>query len=437
MTGCSMTGSSLDHDPLSADAIQARIDELAQFSAEPDRLTRLALTDLMSSVAMLVARWMRDAGMAVRFDGACNVIGRYEGIEPGIPALMLGSHIDTVKDAGRFDGILGVVTAIACVEALHRRGARRPFAIEVAAFGDEEGCRFGTGVVGSRVLAGRFDAGRLSLRDAQGVSAQEALLALGVDPLRITDAAVAPGRLLAYVELHIEQGPVLEEKGASLGCVTGITGAGRLFVRIDGMAGHAGTVPMVSRKDALAAAAECVLAVEAISCRYGAVGTVGSLSVLPGAANVIPGESGFSVDIRALDNAARRSCLAAVAAEIEAIARRRGVAAEILRLGNRDTVACAPWLMGCLRRAIATQEPLAVDLPSGAGHDGGSMSAITDIGMIFVRCRGGISHNPQEHVAALDIARGAQALFSFVTDFEAPQRRPSPTPSFEPETSHA
>jgi allantoate deiminase len=426
-----------NRDPLSSTAIQEWIDELAQLTSEPDRLTRLALTDVMADALRLVGRWMEEAGMAVRFDGAGNVIGRYEGVEPGLPALMLGSHIDTVKDAGRFDGVLGVVTAIACVETLHRQGERLPFAIEVAAFGDEEGVRFGTGVVGSRVLAGLFDPRRLALHDADAIAGTEALLALGLDPSRVPEAEILPEKLLAYVELHIEQGPVLEEKGASLGCVTGITGAGRLLVTISGVAGHAGTVPMESRKDALTAAAECVLTVEAAGRRNGAVGTVGSFSIRPDAANVIPGEAHFSVDIRSLDNAARNKALNEVISGIQEIAARRGVKADITRLGNRDTIPCAPWLMAQIRQAIAKTEPLAVDLPSGAGHDGGSMSRITDIGMIFVRCRGGVSHNPEEYVSPEDIERGAAALFSFVTHFQPAQHRLSPAAPSEVEISNA
>ncbi|MGQ4275199.1 allantoate amidohydrolase [Terrihabitans sp. B22-R8] len=427
--------STQDISPLSAEAIQARIDGLAALSSDAGRLTRLALSASMADAMALVAEWMREAGMSVRLDTAGNVIGRYEAREPGQPALMLGSHIDTVRDAGRFDGILGVVTAIACVQALQDADTRMPFAIEIAAFGDEEGVRFGSGIVGAKAVAGRFEPGQLRLRDEGGTSAAEALVAHGLDPERVPEAAIAPTDLLGYVELHIEQGPVLEEHDVALGCVSGISGAGRLWVDLSGMAGHAGTVPMASRRDALAGAAECVLAIEKICNGVDSVGTVGALEVGPGAMNVIPGHVRFSVDIRSFDNAVRRRALAAVEAEIGAIAGRRGLGVEITRLGEGDTVPCAPWLSERIREAIIADGSPVIDLPSGAGHDGNSMSRITDIGMIFVRCKGGLSHHPAEYVSPEDIARGAAALFRFVTRFEAPQGRTSSIS--QTENSHA
>ncbi|HTR17492.1 MAG TPA: hydantoinase/carbamoylase family amidase, partial [Acetobacteraceae bacterium] len=267
-------------------AIRGRIDALAAISAQPDGLTRVFASPEQRRAASLVADWMRESGMTAREDAIGNVIGRYEATQEGAKALLLGSHLDSVRDAGRWDGPLGVVTAIACVDALRRARRRLPVAVEIVGFCDEEGTRFGATMLGSRALTGRFDPALLGLTDEAGISMAQAMREAGLDPDAIGQAARRPEAFAGYLELHIEQGPVLEREHLPVGCVTAIAGQTRLAVTFTGMAGHAGTVPMAGRHDALAAAAEAVLAIEAAAqAQPGVVGTVGRLEVLPGAVN--------------------------------------------------------------------------------------------------------------------------------------------------------
>src|SRR3954464_711595 len=258
------------------EAIVRGINELAAISEEGDKLTRIYLTSELRKAADLILSWMRDAGMSARLDAIGNVCGRYEGERPGAPCLMLGSHYDTVRDAGKWDGPLGLITAIACVADLNKRGRRLPFAIEISGFADEEGVRYPATLLGSRAVAGTFDESVLGLKDRAGITMRDALKTFGLDPDHIGAAARTRSELLAYVELHIEQGPVLETENLSVGVVTAICGATRLAAVLTGRAGHAGTVPMRLRRDALAGAAECITAIEDF-CRgdEGLVGTVG------------------------------------------------------------------------------------------------------------------------------------------------------------------
>lgn len=398
---------------------------LAAISEEEGRLTRTFLTPQHKAAGELVLGWMRAAGMSAGFDAIGNVVGRYEGSSPGLPALLLGSHLDTVRDAGRYDGMLGVLTAIACVKTLAAAGTQLPFAIEIFGFGDEEGVRFQSTLLGSRAAAGTFDRALLEKRDASGVTMAEALRAFGLDPDRIDSAARRRDQVLAYVELHIEQGPVLEARGLPLGVVTSIAGASRFALEIAGSAGHAGTVPMALRRDALAAAAEAVLAVERrCGLRPGLVGTVGQMTVAPGAVNVIPGLARFSLDIRAAEDADRRLAQQDVLAEIDALCRRRGLTLRVTRTHDNASTTCAPWLMAQLEAAVTAQGIPPIRLPSGAGHDAMALVALADVGMLFVRCAGGISHNPAESITAEDAEIGARALLHFIRHFE-PKRDPS------------
>src|SRR6478735_7349448 len=265
------------------DEIVGRIHQLGAISETPEHLARIFLSGEHRIAADLILGWMREAGMAAHLDAIGNVCGRYEGDRPGLPCLMLGSHYDTVRDAGKWDGPLGLLTAIACVADLNRRGRRLPFAIEVIGFADEEGVRFSSTLLGSRAVAGTFDQSVLDARDRAGISMRDAMVTFGLDPDHIGAAARTRGELLAYVELHIEQGPVLEQKNIPVGVVTAIAGATRLAANLTGMAGHAGTVPMALRRDALAGAAECIVAVEGF-CKTddaGLVGTVGAITALP------------------------------------------------------------------------------------------------------------------------------------------------------------
>jgi allantoate deiminase len=399
--------------------IFARVDELASVSESAIGLTRVFLSSEQKRATDLVLGWMRDAGMTARVDAIGNVVGRFEGSTPGLPALLLGSHLDTVRDAGKYDGMLGVIVPIACIDALNRAGRRLPFAIEVVGFSDEEGVRFGTTMLGSRALAGTFDPASLDRKDGDGTAMEDALLAFGLDPAAIGSAARRPGDIHAYVELHIEQGPVLEAAGLPVGCVISINGATRLEVEISGQAGHAGTVPMRGRQDALTAAAECVLAVERrCGSEDGLVGTVGKLDVSPGAINVIPGSTRFTVDVRAPDDAQRRRAVDDLLREITAIAAARKVGVVTRKIHDLAAAPCAPWLMDQIDRAIAAESTPPFRLPSGAGHDGMAMVAIADIGMIFVRCAGGISHNPAEAITLSDAEAGARVLMHFIDNFQ-------------------
>ena len=399
--------------------IAARINELGAISETPDHLARIFLTPEHRAAADLILGWMRAAGMRAHLDAIGNVCGRYEGQEPGMPSLMLGSHYDTVRDAGKWDGPLGILTAISCVAELNRRGRRLPFAIEVIGFADEEGVRFASTLLGSRAVAGTFDESVLGKSDAAGVTMRQALAGFGLDPDHVGRAARTRRELLAYVELHIEQGPVLEGLNTPLGVVTAISGATRLAARLTGMAGHAGTVPMKQRKDALAGAAECIGAVEQF-CRTdedGLVGTVGYIHAAPGATNVIPGQVSFTIDIRAPGDAHRKRAVADMVRQIETIARRRDLALQLDVTHENRSVPCADWLKSQIAGAIAAEGYPVVELPSGAGHDGMAMIAIADVGMIFVRCRGGISHHPAEHVDTIDVDAGARALLRMIENF--------------------
>src|SRR6202795_653624 len=401
------------------DEIVGRINELAAISETPGHLARLFRSREHRAAADLILGWMRSAGMVAHLDAIGNVCGRYEGERPGLPCLMLGSHYDTVRDAGRWDGPLGLITAISCVADLHKRGRRFPFAIEVTGFADEEGERFASTLLGSRAVAGTFVESALGVKDATGISMRDALVQFGLDPDHIGAAARARSELLAYVELHIEQGPVLEAKNLPVGVVTAISGATRLAASLTGMAGHAGTVPMALRRDALAGAAECIVAIEEF-CRTdegGLVGTVGYIHAIPGATNVIPGQVSFTIDLRAPSDAHRKLAVTDIVREIENIARRRKLALQIDVTNENRTVPCAPWLRSQVAAAIAAEGYRVFELPSGAGHDGMAMIDITDVAMLFVRCRGGISHHPDEHVDTADADAGARVLLGLIENF--------------------
>src|SRR5580692_11002102 len=280
------------------DEIVGRIGALGAISETPQHLARIFLSKEHRAAADLILTWMRDAGLRAHVDAIGNVCGRYEGERPGLPCLMLGSHYDTVRDAGKWDGPLGLITAISCVADLHERGRRMPFAIEVTGFADEEGVRFASTLLGSRAVAGTFNERVLGSKDSAGISMRDALIEFGLDPDHVGAAARIRSELLAYVELHIEQGPVLEAQNLPVGVVSAIAGATRLAAKLTGMAGHAGTVPMALRRDALMGAAECISKIEelCLTDEGGLVGTVGYIHAAPGATNVIPGQVHFTMD---------------------------------------------------------------------------------------------------------------------------------------------
>ena len=393
-----------------AAAVLERCARLGLVSEEPGRLVRRYATPAMRQANDLVAGWMREAGLAVREDAAGNVIGRRgEG-----KALVLGSHLDTVVDAGRYDGPLGVLGGIALAERL-AAAPPLPFALEVVAFADEEAVRYPTSFLGSSAMAGRFAPAWLRLADDRGVTMADALREFGGDPGAIASAARSPDELLAYCEVHIEQGPVLERRGAPVGVVTAITGQTHAEVAFQGEAGHAGTVPMDARRDALTGAAEWVLAVETLARgRPGLVATVGRLDVDPGARNVIPGAARLSLDVRHGSDAIRREAIADVRAEAQRVAAGREVRLTWDARGETAAVPTEPRLSERLADAVTAAGHAVERLPSGAGHDGVSMAAIAPVAMLFVRCAGGISHNPAESVAEADVAVALDVMERFV-----------------------
>jgi allantoate deiminase len=408
----------------SAQRIWDHCEALARLSELEGGLTRVFLSKEQKAANELVLGWMHTAGMSARLDAIGNIVGRYEGDRPGLPCLMMGSHLDTVRDAGKYDGMLGVVAAIECVHALNARGERLPFAIEVIGFADEEGTRFNATLLGSRAVAGTFKPEVLGNADKDGIPMREAMRAFGLDPEKIGAAARRREDIHAYAELHIEQGPVLEAEALPVGVVTAINGATRFAVEVRGMAGHAGTVPMSLRQDALAAASECVLAIERRCAAVGdLVGTVGKLECLPGAVNVVPGKVRFTIDIRAPRDAMRLAAVDDVLAEMRAIAARRDVELAVTKTHEGGVAACAPWLMEQIGAAIAAEGIAVRSLPSGAGHDGMAIIDVADIGMLFVRCEKGISHNPAEAITLADVEAAARVWLRFIENFD-PSRKP-------------
>ena len=388
----------------------AQLDALAKISSQPDGLTRLVMSHEHRKANDLIATWMRAAGMQVREDAMGNIIGRYEGHQPGAPALIVGSHLDSVRNAGRYDGPLGVVAAIAGIAALRDAGEILPHAVEVIGFCDEEGTRFGATMLGSRAVAGTFDRASLALRDDEGISLAEAMSGFGLDPTEISKAKRHPRDVLGYLELHIEQGPVLEALGLPCAAVTAINGATRLGVTLTGTAGHAGTVPMAGRHDALCAAAECVLAVEEAAKAADLVATVGRLDVPNAAINVIPGEVHFTIDLRAARDDVRLATLATLEARLLSLCAARGIGIIINKLHELAATPCAPQIIKAIDLASAKLGLETHHLGSGAGHDGMAMAGLCPIGMIFLRCKGGISHHPDESITPEDAGLGANLL---------------------------
>jgi allantoate deiminase len=413
-----MDASVADAESAAGLRLMARLEAFAQFTDEPRRLTRLFLSEAHRRAAHAFIGWCGEAGLKAKIDAAGNVVARYEGRRAGAPALMLGSHIDTVRDAGWYDGNYGALAALAVVESLSGRDERLDHAIEIVAFGDEEGVRFRTTLTGSRALAGNYPEDILDQKDADGVLMRDALISFGGDPERA--GSLRRSGVAAFVEAHIEQGPRLEAEGLPLGVVTAINGATRLEVVVDGVAGHAGATPMNLRRDALAAAAEIMLAIEERACREpDLVATVGRLEAWPGAANVIPGHVQFSVDLRAPGDANRAAALADVEARIFAIAETRGVQASIAKSHEANAYVCDSNLVAGLAKAVEAVGVPPRLLPSGAGHDTMAMGRLCPAGMLFIRCKGGVSHNPLESITVEDCAIGLKALTQFARDFRA------------------
>jgi allantoate deiminase len=373
--------------------VMSRCDALGKISEDPTRLTRTFASPSMRRANKLVGSWMRAAGMHVREDAAFNLIGRWNSPHRNAKTFLLGSHLDTVRDAGKYDGPLGVLAAIAAVELLRQRKIALPFHLEIVGFSDEEGVRYQTAYLGSNAFAGTLKSADLArIKEKQIVKARRR------------------EQFLSYAEVHIEQGPVLEAKNLAVGVVTAIAGQSRIRVEFHGVAGHAGTVPMDLRHDALAGAAELVLAAE--SC--GITATVGKLEVAPGASNVIPGHATLTLDVRHQNDARRLAAVKSLRAKARTIAKRRGLKLLWTPVQENGAVQCDKKLTQLFSQSVAQRGLAVLKLPSGAGHDAVVLSQICPVAMLFVRCQGGISHNPAESVKTADVKVAIEVLADFL-----------------------
>lgn len=410
--------------------VMARCEELARVSATPGQIERVYLSPEHARVNRLAAEWMRELGMRTWQDAAGNQVGRIG--DPAAPALLLGSHLDTVLDAGRYDGIVGVLIALEVVRLLRVPveggwSLDLPFAIEVVAFSDEEGTRFGTALLGSSAVAGTWNEAWWALTDADGVSLRQAFLEFGLDPTRVGEAARRTDELVGYLEAHIEQGPELDRAGEPLAVVSSIASARRFQFVVEGEARHAGGTPYDMRHDALLGASEAALAVERIcAAEHHIIGTVGRFEAFPGAVNVIPGEVRFSLDLRGEFDGERDRVWTTLGLELDEIMGRRGLRWQAREIHRASAVFCAPLLQDVVRAGITATLPVRADAPpvifSRAGHDGMALGAITDVGMLFLRNPEGISHHPDESVGAGDVAHGIRALAESVLHLAAEPR---------------
>lgn len=405
-----------------AQKLARRLRDLATISDEPGHLTRTFLSPAMARANRVVGQWMREADLAVRVDSVGNLIGTTArtAAARGRRTLLLGSHLDTVRDAGRFDGALGVLLPITALEVLRRRGTVLPFDVEVIGFSEEEGVRFASAYLGSEGYVGRLGPRALGLRDVRGITVREALRRFNGGRFTPPRAAHRAGSLLGYVEVHLEQGPVLEERDLPVGVVSAIAGQSRFRLTWTGHAGHAGTTPMTLRRDALAGAAEFVLAAEQVArAEPGLVATVGTCAVHPGAANVIPGHVEHTLDVRHARDAVRHAAVRRLLAAADDIARRRRLRTVAHATQDNGAVLCAPSLTDALSRSVRAVQGRSLSLVSGAGHDAVVLSSLTPVAMLLVRCRGGLSHHPDEHVATGDLAVALRVMVEFLQRISA------------------
>lgn len=400
--------------PIATESLAKKVmywcDQLATISSHPDNISRFYLTPEHQRCNAQVAEWMQAAGMKTWVDAAGNLCGRYEASAENAKTLLLASHLDSIPNAGAYDGILGVLVAIAAVEKLHTQNIHLPFAIEIIGFGDEEGTRFGSTLLGSRAVAGTWNPAWWALSDRDGISLEQAFINFGLQPELIHTAARKTDDILAYLEVHIEQGPILEDENLALGIVTAIAGARRFIVDVQGYAGHAGTVPMAMRKDALVAAALGIVLVENIANEFNVVATVGKIECSPGAVNVIPGHASFTIDIRSGDDQLRDKALEKIQNEFAHICTTRNLTANWKEIHNAPAVACADWLQQVQTDVLTGMHLPAYTLMSGAGHDAMAMADICAVAMYFVRCKGGVSHHPDESVLEDDVALAIATL---------------------------
>jgi allantoate deiminase len=411
-----------------AQQVLDRCRKLASFSEDFGRLRRTFLSSPMRHVHEEIASWLIPLGAGVRVDAAGNLRASYPAVSAGASRLLIGSHLDTVPDAGAFDGILGVVLAVSLLEGL--APAKLPFAIEVVGFSEEEGVRFGIPFIGSRALVGMIDEDLLGRKDASGVSVRKAIEEFGLNPDEIPHAAMGAD-VLAFLEFHIEQGPVLEHLGRPLGVVEAIAGQTRMDVIFTGRANHAGTTPMNLRHDAMAGAAEWIAAVETLAGgTQGLVATVGSVETLPGAANVITREARLTLDVRHATDAIRTRAVKDLMSQAELIARRRALSLTARTRMEQNAVAMDPSLTAEIERAIEKAGALPHRVVSGAGHDAMILAEKIPTAMVFLRTPGGISHDPAESVSVEDVAKAIECGLYLLEQLAA-------SPSFHTRTHSA
>ena len=398
---------------IDAERLWFRLHELAKIGrSEGGGVTRLSFTEEERAAKDLVASYMREAGLEVREDVAGNLIGRREGSDPEVPVVLAGSHVDSVPNGGDFDGPLGVLAAVEALQVMEERDLNTQRPIEVVAFTDEEGARFGFGMIGSRATAGTLTPEDLDREDENGISIAQAMRDCSLDPERIGEAARPAGSIHAYVELHIEQGKILENEALPVGVVTGIAGPVWLRLILEGEAGHAGTTPMGLRRDALSAAAAIIGKVEREAARTGTtVGTVGQLELKPGGINIIPGHVSFSLDLRDIDQDVRDEVEARISDEARRICEERGIVLETQTLQRLPPVLCSDLVREAAKEACDALAFEPFELASGAGHDGMHLADLCPVGMIFVRSKDGLSHNPDEYSSREDCAAGAEVLY--------------------------
>lgn len=413
----------LGHVPAIGNTVMAWAEEIGGWSEDEDALTCTYMTPVHRRTAEQLAHWMREAGMHVHIDAVGNVVGRYLSTDPAAKTLITGSHYDTVRNGGKYDGREGILLPIAIVGHLHERGETLPFHFEIIGFSEEEGVRFKSTFLGSNAVTGQFDMALLDMTDRDGINMREVITQAGHDVNTIPHIARDPADVLGYVEVHIEQGPVLLQHDLPVGIVTSIAGSSRYLVELRGVASHAGTTPMSMRKDAAAAAAEIILYVEQRCAQDQAaslVGTVGQLQVPNGSTNVIPGRCMLSLDIRAAVDSARDAATSDVLQQIASICARRNIEYKVEQTVSAAAAPCAPWLMQQLSAATERAGVRPFELASGAGHDAMAIARMTDVAMLFTRCgNGGISHNPLETMTADDAEVSGQILLDFLRSFKA------------------
>ncbi|MCU1640719.1 MAG: Zn-dependent hydrolase [Nocardia sp.] len=413
MSAAELAGHDLDEAAVAA-RIGVMLEELAALTEPGPGVTRLAYTPTERRAHDLVASWLREAGLTVSVDAAGNTIAELAGTEPGLPAIGTGSHLDSVRSGGRFDGIAGVVAAVEVVRALADSGTPLRHPVRVVAFAAEEGARFGQSCIGSKAVAGLLDEEQVAgLRDADGISLADAMISVGLAPSRLREARWQPEDWAAFLELHVEQGAILGEQGLPIGIVDLVSGSTRLLIECRGRATHSGSTPMAGRADALAAAAEIILDAEAIAHdprHHGTRCTVGRLEVLPGSTTTIPGLTRLTLDVRDVDSDRQRDTATELARRAQVACDRRGVGVSFTLIGDASPVVLPVWVRQAVSEACAETGARYRVMSSGASHDCQMVNHVVPAGLLFVPSRGGLSHVPEEWTSTTDLAYGAGVL---------------------------